>query len=72
MEQKHKDKDYLYVLTSAWIAFVLLMKFLEHLKAFNKVNMGFRFDLYIILPLLIRFTIYFHWKHWDDLDDDFN
>jgi hypothetical protein len=70
MDQPHKDKDYLFVLTSAWIAFVVLLKFLEHHRAFNEVEVGFRYDLYIILPMLVFFTIYVLWKHWDDLDDN--
>ncbi len=70
MDQKHKDKDYLFILTSAWVAFVVLIKFLEHHKAFNHVQLRFRFDLYVILPLLVLFTIYMLWKHWDDLDDN--
>lgn len=71
MEPKHRNKDYLFVLTSAWIAFIVLLKFFEHQKAFNKVDVGFRIDLYVALPLVVLFTIYILWKHWDDLDDDF-
>ncbi len=70
MEPEHKNKDYLFVLTSVWIAFMVMLKFLEHQQAFNKIKVGFRVDLFIILPLLLIFTIYILWKHWDDLGDD--
>jgi hypothetical protein len=67
-----KQKNSLFTLTAIWLAFVVFLKIMEHQRAFNNVQIGFRFDLYVILPILLIVTIIILWKNWDDMDDGKN
>lgn len=64
-----KQKNYLFSLTAIWLIFVVCLKIVEHQRAYNKIQFGFRFDLYIILPILIIATFIIIWKNWDNLED---
>ncbi len=67
-----KQKNYLFNLIAIWLAFVVFLKIMEHQRAYNDVQFGFRFDLYIVFPVLIIISIIVLWKNWDDMNDGEN
>jgi hypothetical protein len=67
-----KQKNYLYILCSMWLAFAVFLKLMEHQRAYNDVQLGFRYDLCIVFPILLIISIIVLWKNWDDMNDDEN
>jgi hypothetical protein len=67
MDAKQKNDGFL--LTALWIAFLIGVKIVEHQRAFGKVEMKFRFDLFVVFPILLVVTLYYLWKHWREMDD---
>ncbi len=64
-----QNNDWL-VLTALWVSFIIFVKLMEHFRAYKDLELGFRFDLFVVLPILLLVTGFIVWRNWDDVNND--